>query len=83
MKLRVPPQGFGSTLTDMLRWLGQEVGTGDYAQHPGQTLGGDAWAVHCRRPGDLVRFLEAFPALELADGTTSRAYRSPALPFGR
>jgi len=80
LKLVVPPLGFGNDLNTMLRWLKAEVGPGNYAQHSGQTLGGDAISVHFRRPEDLVRFLEAFPFLELADATTSRAYTSPLRP---
>lgn len=29
------------------------------------------------------KFIRAFPSLELADGTPSKTYTSPAFPFGR
>ena len=83
IKLRVPPTSLGNILTDLLLWQSAEVGPGDFAQHPGATLGGDAVAIYFRRIGDAARFLEAFPMLELADGTTSRAYTSPLFPSGR
>lgn len=83
LKLRVPPHGLGRVLTDMHLWLAAEVGPGDYAQHSSATLGGDAVAIHFRRIGDASRFLEAFPLLDLANGTTSRAYTSPLFPKGR
>ena len=83
VKLRAPSAGVGNLLTDMLLWLSDEVGPGDYAQHPAETLGGDAVAIHFRRIGDAVSFLEAFPMLGLADGTTSRASTSPLFPSGR
>ena len=83
VKLRVPTTGLGNTLTDLLLWLSAEVGPGDYAQHPAATLGGEAMAVHFRRAEDLMRFLEAFPMLDLADGITSRVYTSPLFPRGR
>ena len=83
VKLAVPPTGLGNLLTDLLLWLAAEVGPGNYAQHSGQTLGGNAVSVYFRRPEDLVRFLDAFPGLELADGTTSWAYTSPLFPRGR
>jgi hypothetical protein len=83
VKLRIPPNGLGNLLTDALAWLRVEVGRGDFVQHGAETLGGDATAIYFRRPGDLTRFLEAFPTLELADGTTSRGYTSPLFPRGR
>jgi hypothetical protein len=83
VKLRMPSTDLGHVLTDILLWLSAEAGPGEYAHHHSQTLGGDAMALYFRRSEDLVRFLEAFPLLELADGTTSRAYTSPLFPLGR
>jgi hypothetical protein len=82
-KFRVPRTGLGTLLSDAPGWLKSEVGPGNYAQHSAETLGGDAMAVHFRRASDLARFLEAFPLLELADGTTSPAYTSPMQPLPR
>ncbi len=67
----------------MCAWLREQVEPGDWAQHPGQTLGGDAVAFYVRRVGDADRFLGAFPLLHLADGTMSRACTSLLFPFGR
>lgn len=83
VKVRIPPEGLGTTLTEALLWLSSEVGPGEWAQHPSATLGGEATAFHFRLIGDAARFLAAFPMLELADGTTSRAYTSPLFPRGR
>ncbi len=83
VKVAVPRSGFGNELNCMYAWLRDQVGRGDWAQHPGRTLGGEAMAFYFRRVADADRFLEAFPLLELADGTMSRAYTSPLFPFGR
>ena len=83
LKVRVPSNGLGSLLTDVHLWLTSEVGPGNFAHHSGGALGGGVTALYFRRPEDLVRFLDAFPMLELADGTTSRAYTSPLFPNGR
>jgi hypothetical protein len=83
LKVRVPSNGVGSFLTDMHLWLTSEVGPGEFAHYSGGALGGGVTALYFRRPEDLVRFLEAFPMLELADGTTSRGYTSPLFPNRR
>ena len=83
LKVRVLSSDLGNGLTDKHLWLTSEVGPGDFAHHSGRTLGGEATALYFRRAEDLVRFLEAFPILELADGTTSQAYTSPLFPRGR
>ncbi len=79
VKLAVPGTGLGNVLSDMARWLAAELGPGEYAEWSGQTLGGNADVIHFRRVEDADRFLQAFPGLELADGTRSRAYSSPML----
>lgn len=86
----VPAVGFGRLLGagsgTMDGWLDREVGRGDFACHSagfGGVAGRDVIAVYFRHPAAAVRFLEAFPSLELADGTALRGYTSPALPFGR
>ena len=83
VKVRVPPTGLGAVLTDLELWLAAEVFPGEYAHHHSQTLGGDAMAFYFRRIKDAGRFLEAFPQLEMADGTTSPGYTSPLFPRGR
>lgn len=83
VKLWVPLGGMGKDLTRALDWLNAKVRPGEYAHHPGRSLAADAAAFHFRRLEDAERFLGAFPGFALADGTTSRAYRSPLLPRGR
>jgi hypothetical protein len=73
----------GTVLAEVELWLAAEVFPGEYAHHHSQTLGGDATVFYFRRISDAARFLEAFPMLELADGTTSPAYTSPLFPRGR
>ncbi len=46
------------------------------------TLGAIGVGFHFRALEPSQRFLEAFPALVLADGTVTAAYTSPALPHG-
>lgn len=83
VKLRVPDPGFGQVLIDMLRWLRAEVGEGNFAYHDAETLVGEALALHFRGLPDVVAFLRAFPKLEIADTTTSRAYTSQRLASKR
>lgn len=83
VKVRVPPSGLGIIIADLELWLAAEVFPGEYAHHHSQTLGGDAMAFYFRRMKDAGRFLDAFPMLELADGTISPAYSSPLFPRGR
>ena len=77
------------------RRLGIQEGEED-SDDPLETLqvveGGDVRAVltnaqtggaETQRVEDAAAFLAAFPLLELADATTSRAYRSPLLAHGR
>ena len=85
----VPKEGFGlllgSDLTTINSWLDREVGRGDYAHHSGGSFGGarERTAFYFRGPDDASRFLQAFPRLELADGTTQRGYTSVTFPLGR
>lgn len=79
----MPSNGLGSLLTNMHLWLTSEVGPGNFAYHFGRALEGGDTALYFRRPEDLVRFLDAFQMLEMADSTTSRAYTSPLFPNGQ
>lgn len=84
VKLTVPVGGFGMQLNDMIFWMQEELPRGDFAHHGGGMIGGrDAAAFYFRRIEDAERFLEQFPRAELADGTISGGYSSPAVPFGR
>lgn len=84
IKLRVPELGFGWRMDAMHRWLDREIGRGDYAMGPAETMPApnDAMAVYFRTVEDACRFVKAFEP-ELADGTTCQTYSSPTFPFGR
>jgi len=92
--LLVPREGFGmlyapSNPDGIYAWLDRELGRGNYAWHSGGQAGGangelrDRVAAYFRHPEDALSFLRAYPSLEIADGTVSSTYSSPALPFGR
>lgn len=83
--LLVPPYGYGTMLDDVHRWLDEQLGRDNYAIHSGGTLSSclDLMAVYFRHPRHGAAFLDAFPKLELADGTAQPGYSSPGLPFGR
>ena len=88
MLIYVPPNGYGrligSAPDTINNWLDREIGRGEYAWHSGGSSGvRDVTALYFRDPRAAVRFLDAFPQLELADGTMERGYTSPFLPFGR
>ena len=80
VKVRVPETGFGVHLIEILRWLREELGEGNFARHETDSLDGEALALHFRRIEDALEFLSSFPEVSLADGTTSRMYRFPQLP---
>ena len=82
VKLRVPDLGLGKMLVEILRWLRTEVGESNFAYHDTETLEGEALALYFRSVPDAAALLKAFPKLEIADTTTSRAYSSQA-PLGR
>ena len=81
VKFAVPGGGLRSiddTLDVRLReWLARELGRGAYACHAAPSLGTFASAVYFRRVADALRFVEAFPEWELADGTMSGVYTAP------
>lgn len=82
--IRVPEEGFGRNLDDMMAWLMKHIGRANFAHHSGPRFGQhDSKALYFRHPRKAVDFLEAFPVLDLADGTEYETYRSAALPFGR
>ena len=84
VKLRVPTTGLGNVLTDLLMWLSAEVGPGNFAQHPGPTLGGEAVAIHFRRISDAARFLDAKVVLltqDVGKGPVAQAVDVAELAF--
>ncbi len=75
VKFRVPQRGFGQSYTEMYDWLNTKVGFGGYAKHSE----GHAAAFYFLDVETAQHFIAAFPQLELADGTLSRTYSSPAM----
>lgn len=78
LKFRIPSCGLGLALDRAYSWLNSEVGAGHFAHHADTTIGGSATAFYFRCPSKAQAFVEAFPELVLADGTSSLAYSSPA-----
>lgn len=83
LNLLVPELGFGKVLLEMLRWLRGELGEQNFLRRDASTFEQEILAIDLRRREDAAAFLSAFPKLELADGTTSRAYTSPLFLRGR
>jgi hypothetical protein len=77
VKFRVPELGFGGLYDRFHAWLRDEIGTGFYAFHGADAVGRDAMALYFVDLADAVRFVEAFPEIEIADGTASSSYYSP------
>lgn len=73
VKVRAPNTDFAHQLGRILAWLRDEVGAGEFGYHAGGPLGPDALAFYFRELEEAARFLEAFPQLQLADGTGLRA----------
>ena len=84
VKIAVPGGGLGNVLNDMIYWLQDNLGPGNFAQHSAGSVGlRDAAGFYFRNLEDAQRFMGTFPTAELADGTMSPGYTSPALPHGR
>lgn len=84
MLLRVPEGGFMQIKSDLHQWLDQNVGRGEYAWHGGERGPVyDTTTLYFRHPRDAVAFLDAYPMIEVADGTMSPGYTSPYLSRGR
>lgn len=77
LKIAVPAFGLGGDLVRIETWLREHIGAGNFAQASAAAIGGSAHAIYFKEPTDAVRFREAFPCLDLADGTISPAYTSP------
>jgi hypothetical protein len=76
IKIRVPPHGLGMVLDDCYKWLNDNVGSDRFSQAATASLGGSATAFYFLCLEDALRFVDALPILELADGTLSPAYSS-------
>lgn len=79
----VPASGFGRLMTPMHDWLAQRIGRANFAMHGGGCAAGrDRVAIYFRSPSDAAALADAFPTLELADGTILPGYYSPHAPRG-
>jgi len=76
VKVRVPPNGLGRALDDMLRWLNENVGAFDHASHGQPGFACSTAAFYFRNVKTALAFTNAFPDAELADGLASPAYKS-------
>ena len=73
-----PDFGLGRTLDQMYAWLNERVGRESYAIHGGSRgPTGDRIAIYFRHPAPALAFVEAFPMLEIADGTILPGYSTP------
>lgn len=78
VKFVVPSGGLGGVSDRLHVWLQEELGGREYAVHSAQSIGCQAIGIHFRTSEAAQRFIGAFPELQLADGTGSPAYVSPA-----
>lgn|GEM_PF-855950 len=78
LKFIVPVGGLGNMLVDMHDWLRSNIGSARHAVHSGRSVTMASIAIYFVDMAEAVRFTEAFPALELADGTLCSTYSSPA-----
>lgn len=74
----VPKDGFGTMLTPLFAWLDGKCGRTGYAWHSGHCVAGrDTVAIYFKRAEDPAALVEAWPGLELADGTGLPRYAHP------
>lgn len=79
----IPERGLGRLMTPLHDWLDQNIGRASFAVHgAGAGDGRDRMAVYFRRSDDAAAFADAFPMLEIADGTILPGYYSPYAPRG-
>lgn len=76
VKVAVPPFGLGKELDRAQEWLKREIGPGRFACHSSPGIGCDTAAFYFRDVPAAWRFFDAFPELQLADGTLSPAFGS-------
>jgi len=65
IKILVPPTGLGQLVSEINQWLNENVGKGKWGSAPATHLGGNAVGYHFDAIDDAVRFVEAFPQLQL------------------
>ena len=74
VKFAVPERGLGDVSNRMHEWLRQEGGGGRFAVHSAQAISNAAVGVYFVSLDDARRFVEAFPTMEIADGTRCSTY---------
>lgn len=77
VKVAIPERGMGMLTDAYYKWLNDNLGAGEFANHSNTTIGGSATAFYFRDLDNAREFMSAFPMLELADGTTAVSYTSP------
>ena len=83
IKVQVSEYGSGASLDLTFEWLDKNLERADYAWHSGgRNVFGDVSHYYFRDAAVADRFIRDLE-LELADGTISKTYRSPSIPFGR
>ncbi|WP_241565086.1 SOS response-associated peptidase family protein [Paenirhodobacter populi] len=79
----VPENGLGKNSEIIWHWLDMTIGRGNFAWHSrGRDAHRDRFALYFRDPVAPSLFTQAFPFLEIADGTLLPGYYSPDAPFG-
>ena len=73
----VPGTGFSGAGIDPHGWLIKKLGLGGFAWHSAGRASRDVVAIYLRTLADVQGLFDAFPALQLADDTTSPLYQSP------
>lgn len=80
VKFVVPRDGLIAVRPPIFDWLQENVDRACYALHPAQGLASQVSGIHFTSMSDAQRFIDAFPQIELADGTRSPNYYSPHKP---
>lgn len=68
IKIKIPPRGLGNLLSDIHRWVGDNLGPERCRNFSTRGTFCQATAFYFRSMADAQAFLDAFPMLELADG---------------
>lgn len=74
VKFTVPERGLGEVSTRMHQWLREQFGAGRFAVHSAQAISSAAIGVYFVSLDDARRFVDAFPMMEIADGTRCSTY---------
>jgi hypothetical protein len=72
IKIRVPPTGLGNRLSDMHVWLRENVAKGESANQSVRSVAQQATAFYFRDLQTAQAFLDAFPDVDVANGSTQR-----------